>query len=165
MTSHNLPWLTQPLVITRAVLDHVDDHARSAYPEESCGLLSGPADDVPRVDAALRCENLANRYHQSDPETYPRTAREAYIINGLLMQRSLDEGAKRGIPVKVLYHSHCDCGAYFSAEDQIVAAPEGTPVLPVVYLVTSVREGGVVDDHKLFAHEGGRWVERAFTVE
>jgi len=82
----------------------------------------------------------------------------------MLMQRALEDGDAGGVPVKVIYHSHCDCGAYFSKEDQLVAAPDGEPVLPVVYLVTSVRGGGVVDDHKLFVFKDGEWVEGPFLV-
>lgn len=157
-------WLMGDLVIPQEILDDVDAHAREAYPSESCGLLSGPAGDPRAITSGRRLPNLADRYHQLDPETYPRTSKSAYIIDGMLMQRALADGDAGGVPVKVIYHSHCDCGAYFSTEDQIVASPEGTPVLPVVYLVTSVREGGVVDDHKLFAFADGGWVEAKFTV-
>lgn len=157
------PWLRGDLVIDRAVLDDVDAHAIAAYPDESCGLLSGPASEPARIDAGARYENLANRYHAADPTTYPRTAREAYIIHGMKLQRALSEGDASGRPVKVLYHSHCDVGSYFSAEDKLVAAPDGVPVLPLAYLVTSVR-GTLVDDHKLFVFDDGAWVERPFTV-
>jgi hypothetical protein len=37
-------------------------------------------------------------------------------------------------------------------------------VLPVVYLVTSVRVGNVVDDRKLFAFKDGEWAEVPFLV-
>ena len=124
----------------------------------------GPAGDPPAVTRSRRITNLADRYHKLDPETFPRTSREAYVIDGMLMQRALADGDAAGEPVKVIYHSHCDCGAYFSKEDRVVAAPEGAPVLPVAYLVTSVREGGVVDDHKLFVFRDGGWVEAPFTV-
>jgi proteasome lid subunit RPN8/RPN11 len=152
------------LVIPQDILDDVDAHAREAYPGESCGLLSGPAGDPRAITSGRRVPNLADRYHQLDPETYPRTSKDAYIIDGMLMQRALEEGDAGGVPVKVIYHSHCDCGAYFSKEDQLVAAPDGTPVLPVVYLVTSVRAGDVIDDHKLFVFKDGEWVEAPFII-
>lgn len=157
-------WLLGDLVIPQDVLDDVDAHAREAYPGESCGLLSGPAGDPRAITSGRRMPNLADRYHQLDPETYPRTSKNAYVIDGMAMQRALDDGDAGGVPVKVIYHSHCDCGAYFSKEDQLVAAPEGEPLLPVVYLVTSVRAGDVVDDHKLFAFKDGEWVEVPFLV-
>ena len=157
-------WLLGDLVIPQDILDDVDAHAREAYPGESCGLLSGPAGDPRAITSGRRVANLADRYHKLDPETYPRTSKDAYIIDGMLMQRALEDGDAGGVPVKVIYHSHCDCGAYFSKEDQLVAAPDGPPVLPVVYLVTSVRAGGVVDDHKLFIFNDGEWVEAPFLV-
>jgi proteasome lid subunit RPN8/RPN11 len=53
-------------------------------------------------------------------------------------------------PVKVLYHSHLDAGAYFSSTDAEVAKMgQGEPPWDIAYLVTSVRSGGV-DDRKLF---------------
>ena len=157
-------WLLGNLVIPQDVLDDVDAHAREAYPGESCGLLCGPAGDPRVITSGRRVPNLADRYHKLDPATYPRTSKNAYIIDGMLMQRALDDGDAGGVPVKVIYHSHCDVGAYFSTEDQIVASPEGTPVLPVVYLVTSVREGGVVDDHKLFVFNDGGWCEAPYSI-
>ncbi|MBL8605653.1 MAG: Mov34/MPN/PAD-1 family protein [Myxococcales bacterium] len=158
------PWFATGLRVPRSVLNSVDDAARAAHPEESCGLLYGPADDPAAITRAEPWDNLANKYHALDPETYPRTARAAYILHPMKMQRALEAGDARGEPVKVIFHSHCNVGAYFSHEDQTVAAPEGVPVVPVVYLVTSVRDGGLVDDHKLFAFDGGAWVERPLTV-
>lgn len=158
------PWLTGRLTIARAVLAQVDAHARECYPEESCGFLLGPAADAPRIDEALRAANLANKYHAVDPETFPRTAREFYLIDARLIQRTFEGGETSGRPVKVIYHSHCDCGAYFSREDQAGASPDGVPSYPVTYLVTSVREGGVVDDHKLFTFSAGAWVEMPFDI-
>ena len=158
------PWLESELVVSRAALDVVDAHARECYPEESCGFLLGPAAEHARIDEALKAANLANKYHKVDPETFPRTAREFYLIDARLIQRTFEGGEAAGRPVKVIYHSHCDCGAYFSKEDQAGASPDGAPSYPVMYLVTSVREGGVVDDHKLFSFRGGAWVEVPFTV-
>jgi proteasome lid subunit RPN8/RPN11 len=111
------------------------------------------------VDEARALENLANREHAWDPELFPRTAREAYVLNPLHLKRALDEGDRAGRPVKAIYHSHCNVGAYFSPEDQRFAAVEGRLTYPVCYVVTSVRDGGVVDDHKLFVLRDGAWVE------
>lgn len=162
--SEQYPWLRGEVVVSRAVLDVVDAHARECYPDESCGFLLGPASEAARVDEAQKAANLANKYHAVDPETFPRTAREFYLIDARVIQRTFDAGEKGGRPVKVIYHSHCDCGAYFSKEDQAGAAPDGVLSYPVTYLVTSVREGGVVDDHKLFTFENGAWVEMKLSV-
>ena len=70
-------WLLGDLVIPQDVLDEVDAHAREAYPGESCGLLSGPAGDPRAITSGRRVPNLADRYHQLDPETYVTAARPA----------------------------------------------------------------------------------------
>ncbi len=49
-----------------------------------------------------------------------------------------------------IYHSHIDCDAYFSEEDQNAAQFFGEPAYPgVVYLVVSVIEGKV-ENRKAF---------------
>ncbi len=157
-------WLAGGISIPKAVLDDVDAHAVQEYPNESCGMLLGPAAEPTRIDAGLRQVNHADRYHRADPETFPRTAKTFYVIDARVIYKTFEEGERGGRPVKVIYHSHCDVGAYFSAEDQAAAAPDGVLSYPVLYLVTSVRDG-VVDDHKLFTFRGGAWVDVPFTVE
>lgn len=160
------PWLTGTLTIARAALDDVERHARECHPAECCGLLAGPAAEPSRVTACLRFDNLADRYHALDPAAYPRTAREAYRMNDKKRLDAVERGAREGSPVKVLYHSHCDVGAYFSEEDRTQALAEGTLVDQVAWLVTSVREGGVVDDHRLFVYDraAGAFVPMPFVV-
>jgi proteasome lid subunit RPN8/RPN11 len=53
--------------------------------------------------------------------------------------------------VKVFFHSHLDCGAYFSAEDAASMTLGGTadPPYDLAYLVTAVDQGKVTA-HKLF---------------
>ena len=109
--------------------------ARACYPLEACGLI------VRRPDgelATLPCKNLQDRYHALDPTAWPRTARAAFRLNELEIARA----AERGEALVSIYHSHCDVGAYFSAEDARCAAPEGEPLYPgVAYLVVSVMSG------------------------
>lgn len=157
-------WTDGGLTIDREALDAVDAHAREAYPSEACGVLRGPAGDPLRVSAAERYPNLADKYHAVDPEAYPRTSRNAYYLNTKKLTDAIARGADEGSPVKVIYHSHCDCGAYFSEMDQREAVLDGALRFPVAYLVTSVREGGVVDDRKLFVWREGAWVESPITV-
>jgi proteasome lid subunit RPN8/RPN11 len=163
MSEH--PWLDGDLTVSAAVVAEIDAHAREAYPEESCGFVTGPAAEPARLTTALRATNVANKYHARDPERFPRTARSFYMIDARVIYQTFEAGQAGGQPVKVIYHSHVDVGAYFSAEDQAGAAPDGVASYPVMYLVTSVRQGGVVDDHKLFAYREGRWVEAALRIE
>ena len=90
-----------------------------------------------------------------------------FAFNEKKFDDAVRKGAAAGRPVKVLYHSHLDAGAYFSPTDKAVMslgeAPsrEGEPAVlgagpawPLAYLVTSVvkGEGGAarVAETKLF---------------
>jgi proteasome lid subunit RPN8/RPN11 len=73
-----------------------------------------------------------------------------FDIDPLKFARAIEQGEARGEPVKVLYHSHLDVGAYFSDTDASAAKMGGDePAYDLAYLVVSVR-GGTVDDSKLF---------------
>lgn len=146
------PWIQGGLRITRAVVERVDEEARAAYgrDEESCGLLLGPRADGRLVDEVVPMENRANKLHKLDPETYPRTGRMYFDIDPLKFERAVRAGESNGRPVKVLYHSHLDVGAYFSPTDASAATMGGDePTYDLAYLVTSVR-AGAVDERKLF---------------
>jgi proteasome lid subunit RPN8/RPN11 len=151
-----------PVRITRSVLDKVVAAAEGSYrtDEEACGYITGPVSDALFCDQAVPLVNLANKYHAVDPETYPRTGRTYFLIDPMKFAKAVKEGAANGRPVKILYHSHLDVGAYFSETDAAAATMGGdAPSYDgLFYLVTSVR-GGSVDDHKLF-----RWdsVQKSF---
>jgi proteasome lid subunit RPN8/RPN11 len=185
-------WAQGKVRITRAALDALerDVKARYASQEEACGYLRGPADPEDLCDEVVPLENLANKLHALDPETYFRTARTFFAFNEKKFDDAVRTGAAVGTPVKILYHSHLDSGAYFSPTDASVLsfgeppATEGGeaklgpgPQWPLAFLVTSVRgdalapaEPSRIDDHKLFvwaAGDGSRssgFFEAAFTV-
>ncbi|HXX70013.1 MAG TPA: Mov34/MPN/PAD-1 family protein [Polyangiaceae bacterium] len=145
-------WVEGNLVIGAAVLALIDEEARRAYAndEESCGFLVGPASEPRRLDGIVPMINRANLLHRLDPQQYPRTGRTYFDIDSMKFENAIRRGEAEGRPVKVLYHSHLDVGAYFSATDAEVAKMgRGAPPWDLAYLVTSVR-GGEVDDRKLF---------------
>jgi proteasome lid subunit RPN8/RPN11 len=147
------PWAAGSLVIGRSLLEQVNEEARRAYgrDEESCGFLVGPAGDAARLDGIVPMVNRANALHRLDPEAYPRTGHTYFDIDSMKFDGAIRRGEAEGRPVKVLYHSHLDVGAYFSATDAEVAKMgQGEPPWDLAYLVTSVRANGVVDDRKLF---------------
>lgn len=146
-------WTQGGIRIPAGVLGEVERAGREAYArdEEACGYLEGPASDPLLVDKAVELPNLANKYHAVDPENHPRTGREYFKINALKFERAIAEGVERGRPVKVFFHSHLDCGAYFSAEDAASMTMGGTgdPSFELAYLVTAVDQGEVTA-HRLF---------------
>jgi len=162
------PWIKGGLRVTRAVIERVNEEAVAAFArdEESCGLLLGPESDALFVDEIVPMENRANKLHALDPETYPRTGHEYFDIDPMKFERAVRAGESNGRPVKVLYHSHLDVGAYFSETDAAAATMGGdAPTYDVAYLVTSVR-GGVVDDRKLFVWDAPSrsFTESALTI-
>jgi proteasome lid subunit RPN8/RPN11 len=147
------PWTEGNVDIPESVLAIVEAAAVAAYGrnEEACGYLEGPAASPLAVDRAVELENLANKYHLADPEGHPRTGHDYFKINALKFERAIKTGLETGRPVKVFFHSHLDCGAYFSAEDAASMTMGGTgdPSFELSYLVTAV-DLGKVSAHKLF---------------
>jgi proteasome lid subunit RPN8/RPN11 len=163
------PWIAGGLVFTRAAMDAIDvDVQRGlAADEECCGLVSGPAGDALLADTVVPFDNRANKLHAIDPETFTRTGREYFDMHPMKFARAVDEGPAKGLPVKVLYHSHLDCGAYFSETDAAAATGNSSdPLYPLAYLVVSVRTGGAIDDRKLFVWDSAAatFVEAPFLI-
>jgi len=174
------PWTHGGLVIARSAMAEIEAHAKEGYAkdEEVCGYLTGPDAEALSCDRAHPMENVAAKLHAVDPETYFRTARTFFAFNSKRFDDAVKAGEHDGRPVKVLYHSHLDAGAYFSPTDAAVMsmgeppAVEGGPIVlgdgpawPLAFLVTSVRRTGV-DDHRLFVWEGREkgFVEAPFEV-
>jgi [CysO sulfur-carrier protein]-S-L-cysteine hydrolase len=152
MSASEPAWVKGGLTIDGGVVRTLEAEAEAAYArhEEACGFLSGPAAAPLVCDQATVMPNLANKYHQLDPEAYPRKGNTYFLLDARKFQRALEEGTASGRPVKVLWHSHLDVGAYFSETDAAAANMGGdAPANPLAYLVTSVRNGKV-DEHKLF---------------
>jgi proteasome lid subunit RPN8/RPN11 len=173
-------WTQGGLRITRATLEAVEADARAAYgrDEEACGYLRGPAADAVLCDEQVAMVNVANKLHAVDPETYFRTGRQYFAFNEKKFQDAVDASEREGRPVKVLYHSHLDAGAYFSPTDAAVMSmgeppeKEGGPITmgpgpawPLAFLVTSVR-AGKIDEHRLFVWDAASstFVASSFSI-
>ena len=162
-------WTRGHLRIKKSALATVEAAGKVAYQrdEEACGFLSGPSADPLLCDQATELENLANKYHQIDPEGHPRTGREYFKINSLKFDKAIHQGQESQTPVKVFFHSHLDCGAYFSVEDadSMTNGGRGDPAYDLAYLVTAVDKGEVTA-HKLFVYdrESKQFVESQFSV-
>lgn len=146
---------TPELDITPAALRACYEDARRCHPEEACGLLLGQA-AAPLCDEARPCKNQQNRMHALDPERFPRDATTAYCLS-LADIRALEDSASGARPVKIIYHSHVDRGAYFSDEDHRAALFDGTPAYAVDYLVISCHRDGV-KGARLFRFRDGKYV-------
>ena len=147
-------WIEGELQLSRALLEELHAHALETYPSECCGFVSGPAAQAQQLSKAQREANEADKFHKLDPVTFPRTSREYFKINELRAARAFEQAAKADEPIKVIYHSHCDAGAYFSAEDAATFAADGTLMWPCAFIVVSVQDGKVAQT-KLWVHQPG----------
>ena len=127
----------EPFELSETAFAAVTAHALETYPEECCGVILG-GDEVHRLD------NIQNRLHGTDPETFPRDACTAYTVDPKELDAVLEQGESRGLTFKALYHSHPDHDAYFSVEDKACATPFGEPTYPdTAQVVISVMGGHV----------------------
>ena len=121
----------------------IEARALAVYPDECCGLLAAHGRGIFVVH---ECENIQNKLHKADPDEHPRTAETAYRMDDLQVSKILTATENAGGHLYAIYHSHVDCDAYFSEEDQNAAQFFGEPAYPgVTYLVISVVDRKVAN--------------------
>ena len=128
------------IAIPGDVLAAIYAHAIAVYPDECCGYLVGAAAGA--VDAAVACRNAqADGEHPIAPE---RGADTGFVIAGAELYgfaRSFDTAR----PARIVYHSHTNGRAYFSAVDRRMAASDAGPAYPVQHVVIGVAAGRVTE--------------------
>jgi proteasome lid subunit RPN8/RPN11 len=103
--------------------------------------------------------NVADRYHERDPVQFPRTSRDSYLMDPKVQLRLHRELEAQGGEIAIVWHSHVETGAYFSAKDRADAVVDGSPAVPgAEYLVLAVR-GGRVAEVKRYCWDGKEHVE------
>ncbi len=143
-----MPIEPAPVSIPRSLLESVYREARKSFPTECCGWLSGPKGEE-RASTLRTCLNA--QIEGDHPTQAARAAETAYVISGddlLALNRELDGE----VPAKLIYHSHYNGRAYFSATDHEVAtSPWGEgPMYPVQQLVVGITADRV-QEAALFA--------------
>jgi len=100
-------------------------HARSTYPNECCGAMLGKIDgDEKDVLIAMRLQNSSAGSQAARYELRPEDLLAA------------DQEARRqGLDLIGIYHSHPDCGAYFSETDLKNSCPWYS------FIVLSIQKG------------------------
>ena len=82
-------------------------HARSTYPNECCGAMLGTvADGNKHVVAAMKLENAS-----------AGSQRARYELRPMDLLNAEREARRQNLDLVGIYHSHPDCGAYFSETD------------------------------------------------
>src|SRR5215468_9590771 len=132
------------MIFTAEEWARIRAQAEAEYAAECCGVLLTRGGAGPDR-LLLPCRNIQDDLHAKDPVRHPRDARTAYFIDPKdLLAIGRREG--QGYSVSVIYHSHIEAGAYFSATDKRNALVNDDPAYPdTVYVVLSVVKGKVVD--------------------
>ena len=100
-------------------------HAQAVYPDECCGAMLGSIDDAGKtVRVALPLENAFDGVQAARYELRPQDL--------LAADRAARE---RQMELVGIYHSHPDCGAYFSKTDLQNSCPWYS------FVVLSVQKG------------------------
>ncbi len=132
------------------ILKEVYDHAEQEYPSECCGWILKELNGNYNYIAS---QNLQDKYHKFDPNAYPRTSKDAFLMNTLKLSKDIEQTQKRGGSLYCIVHSHIHVGAYFSKEDkkQMAEPDRSKTIYPSeFYLVVNVNEAGKVDQNAVF---------------
>ncbi len=138
------------------ILETIDRLAEADPGREVCGfVMARPGGAL----AVVPVPNVADRYHEKDPLRFPRTARDSYLMDPSTQLRVLEEVTSGRGEVVVIYHSHVEAGAYFSAKDREDALVDGVQLIPgAEYLVVSVRSG-TARERKRFVWDGQEFAD------
>jgi [CysO sulfur-carrier protein]-S-L-cysteine hydrolase len=126
--------------IRRASMDTIVAQAEREFPNECCGFVIG---DV-ASEEVRPITNIQDRMHGKDPTGFPRDARTAFLMDPKEHLAVMNEIDRRKLALKVVYHSHPDHDAYFSATDRAQACsfdPEFPDYPDTTYIVMSIRSG------------------------
>jgi [CysO sulfur-carrier protein]-S-L-cysteine hydrolase len=126
--------------IRRASMDAIVAHAEREFPIECCGFIIGDATS----EEVRPITNIQDRMHAKDPVEFPRDARTAFLMEPKEHLAVMNEIDRRKLALKIVYHSHPDHDAYFSATDRAQACsfdPEFPDYPDTAYIVMSIRGG------------------------
>ena len=139
-----------PEIVARLVALCEADPAR-----EVCGFVVRRSGSLHVVPVA----NVADRYHAADPQGFPRTSRDSYLMDPKEQLRVMRELESWGGEIAAVWHSHVEVGAYLSEKDRSDAVVDGVQTVPgAEYLVLGVRRGRVTEV-KRYRVDGGAFVE------
>ncbi len=127
--------------IRRASMDAIVAQAEREFPFECCGFIIGDGNAVEQVRPIA---NIQNAHARERSGRVP--ARRAHGVpdgaeEHLAVMNEVDD---RKLELRVVYHSHPDHDAYFSATDRAQACsfdPAEPDYPDTVYIVMSIRAG------------------------
>lgn len=130
--------------ISQSIFNQFREHAEKEYPAEACGALFTDGSKI----VYEPFENMQDKYHKLDPVLYPRTSKDAFLINTLKLSKRIEHYEQSGGSLFAIFHSHIDVGAYFSAEDKKQMTTDNSEeVFPATcYIVTNVVNGAAAEN-------------------
>ena len=143
------------LHITTAFLGEIYAHAVAAYPEECCGIGTASENEPDTIRHWYPCVNAQDRFHALDSVRFSRTSRNGYRIAPEELLRITREASLQGEIIRLIVHSHCDAGAYFSEEDERCALIGGEPPYPEADQMVIAVVNGRVREHAVFEWRPG----------
>jgi proteasome lid subunit RPN8/RPN11 len=129
--------------IRRASMDAMIAQAEREFPFECCGFIIGDA----TAEEVRPVTNIQNRKHAEDLAAFARDARTAFLMEPKEHLAVMLEVDRRKLGLRVIYHSHPDHDAYFSATDRAQACsfdPSEPDYPDTIYIVMSIRAGKFV---------------------
>ncbi len=104
--------------------------AKKAYPNECCGILVGKRSEKGEIEIT-EIREASNQFHGQKSVHFQ--------INPLFVYHLEQEIEASGLEIVGVYHSHPDCPAILSKEDEKYMVPG------LLYVIMSVKNGEVVD--------------------
>jgi len=104
--------------------------AKKAYPNECCGILVGKKSKKGEIEVT-EIREASNQFHGQKSVHFQ--------INPLFVYHLEQEIEASGLEIVGVYHSHPDCPAILSKEDENYMVPG------LEYVIMSVKNGEVVD--------------------
>jgi len=151
--------------IRRASMDAIVAQAEREFPFECCGFII--SDNA--VEDVRPIANIQNAMHAKDPAAFPRDARTAFLMEPKEHLAVMNEVDRRKLALRVVYHSHPDHDAYFSATDRAQACsfdPSEPDYPDTLYIVLSIRSGKFARTAAFaWDHEKKEFAETPLTIE
>ena len=115
---------------SQIVSTQMESAAKKAYPCECCGILVGKKSEKGEIEVT-EIREASNQFHGQKSVHFQ--------INPLFVYHLEQEIEASGLEIVGVYHSHPDCPAILSKEDENYMVPG------LVYVIMSVTVEGVVD--------------------
>ncbi len=114
----------------KIVSTQMESAAKKAYPSECCGILVGKRSEKGEIEIT-EIREASNQFHGQKSVHFQ--------INPLFVYHLEQEIEASGLEIVGVYHSHPDCPAILSKEDENYMVPG------LEYVIMSVTAQGVVD--------------------